>query len=328
MFDPWRLRTLRELALRGTMSAVADALSLTPSAVSQQLAALEREVGVQLVEPDGRRVRLTVAGQALAARAEGILGAMLAAADEVSALERDVAGPIRLAAFPTAAANLCPEVMRSLAERYPRHYITLVELEPHESFAAFMRGDLDLAIVDGHGLPEDGRDTGLVHEELFVEPLYCVMARDHWAARRQRVNLRDLAEERWVMGDLSAPFYRLIADACYAEGFQPILAASTRSFEVVISLVRSGFGISILPWLGLVGEDGLAIRPVQPRLSRAVHAAYRRGSSARPSIAAALALFRAAAAAMSQDEPTARRAGQATIGARSSPVSTTGRVPS
>lgn len=297
MFDPWRLRTLRELAARGTMAAAAQALSMTPSAVSQQIATLEREAGAPLVERNGRGVRLTVAGRTLAMHAERILDALQAAADDVIALEADVAGPIRIAASASAAAALCPSVIRSLAEKYPAHRISMLERESRESIAALRRGELDLALVDEIALPRAGQDSDLDHVELYLDPLYCVVPRGHPAGQRREVNIRDLADEQWVMDDTWTAYYQLVLEACQAAGFEPRVVANCRSFEVVISLVRAGCGIAILPGLGLGGARDLPIRPIKPRISRRVYAACRRGAIRRPAILAAISLLREAAAA-------------------------------
>ena len=181
------------------MTSAAEALSLTPSCISQQVATLEREAGIPLVEPDGRRVRLTMAGRALAQHAEVILSAMQAAADEVSALERDAGGPLRVASFPTAAVSLFPQVIRTLGERFPNHRVSLVEAEPHESIPALLRGDVDLAVVYARGVPLPPESIGLEYEELFVDPLFCLFPRGHRVARRRRVSILDLARERWIM---------------------------------------------------------------------------------------------------------------------------------
>lgn len=292
MFNPWRLRTLRELAQRGTMAAVAELLSLSPSAVSQQIAALERESGVQLVEPDRRGVRLTVAGRALVAHAEGILAAMQAAVDEVQALDSDAVGELRLASFPSAAASICPGVMQAIKRNHPRHRISLQDLEPHESIVALRSGDIDIAIVDATGLPRADQEPEIAREELLVDPLYCVLPYDHVATRKKSVVLADLSAEDWIMEDPSSWYYRQVVDLCNAAGFQPNIVANCRSLNVVISLVRAGNGLSIQPGLAVDGYRGVVVRPLKPAVERHVYAVYRRGAVHRPSIRTALAAMR------------------------------------
>jgi DNA-binding transcriptional LysR family regulator len=293
MFDPWQLRTLRELSRRSTMAAVADEFSLTPSAVSQQIAALERQAGVPLVERVGRRVRLTEAGRVLAERADAILDALQAAADEVSAFGRDAAGVLRLASFPTAAAALCPPVISGLAEQFPRHVVTLAEMEPPNSLRALTAGEADLAIVDEPALPVAGQQSGLRHLEVYADPLYCVMRPDHPAMSESEVNLTQMASAEWIMDDPACSFYRLTADLCHAAGFEPKIVANTESVNVYSALVRAGTGIAILPGLALamIGGD-LIYRPIEPRVVRRIYAVYRKGSDTRPSLVAALELLR------------------------------------
>lgn len=298
MFDPWRLRTLRELALRGTMAAVAEELTLTPSAVSQQLASLERDAGVALIEPEGRGVRLTNAGRSLAAHAEIILNAIQSAADDISDLNRDVTGYLRLASFPTAAAAICPPVINRLQELYPRHTITLVDLEPPTAMAALIHGDVDLAIVDALALPEAGQGSKVEPVELFADPLYCLLPEEHPAARRKAIKVSDMRDQHWIMEDPTSSFFRLTVDLCQRAGFQPTVIANCRSFKVVTALVRAGCGISIQPGLGLIGEHDVAFRPLKPAVYRTVYAVHRNGSGSRPSIAAAIELLREVAASL------------------------------
>jgi DNA-binding transcriptional LysR family regulator len=209
------------------MAAVAEAISLTPSAVSQQLASLERQAGVKLLEPDGRRVRLTATGRALDARAAPILGALRDAAEEITALDGDAVGELRLASFPSVAAALCPTVIRAFAERHPRHWVRLAETEMAASIAAVVSGEVD-----------------------------------HPQATRDLVDLRDMAGERWVMDHPTCPFYGQTLAMCQAAGFQPDVMANTESVGVVATaLVRSGAGIAILPGLALAGITDLAVRP-------------------------------------------------------------------
>jgi DNA-binding transcriptional LysR family regulator len=300
MFDPWQLRTIAELARRGTMTAVAERLALTPSAVSQQLARLEQQAGVALFEPDGRRVRLTPAGLLLAQRAETILGALQDAAEEVASLDRDAFGVLRIASFPTAAAALCPSVISGFAARHPRHHVTLVESEPAVGIGAVLAGDVDLAVVDEPALPVAGRDTSLAYEELYADPLYVVMRPDHRLAGRRNIDLRSLAAEAWVMDLPTCSFYRLTVDLCQEAGFRPNVIANTESVRVSSALVRVGAGVAILPGLALAQVADLVFRPLAPPVVRRLYAAYRARATDRPSIATALELFREAAEAVGQ----------------------------
>jgi DNA-binding transcriptional LysR family regulator len=300
MFDPWQLRTLRELDRRGTMAAVADAFSLTPSAVSQQVASLEREAGVRLIEPRGRRVRLTAAGLVLAERADAILVALQEAAEAVTDLAGDAAGILRLASFPTAAAALCPAVIAGLAELHPRHQVTLIETEPAIAIDAVLAGEVDLAIVDEPALPVQGRSAAISHEEIYADPLFVVMRADHPLAGRPKIDLRAMASETWVMDHPTCSFFRVTVDLCQAAGFEPNIVANTESVSVSAALVRAGAGTAILPGLALIGASDLVFRPIAPKVVRRLYAVYRKGSNSRPSIATALRLLRETAHAVGE----------------------------
>lgn len=292
MFDPIQLRSFRELAVRGTMAAVAEALSLSPSAVSQQVAALERAAAVKLVEPDGRRVRLTAAGQALVRHADAILLALREAADEVSALGADEAGTLRLASFPTAAAALCPALIRGLAERHPHHQVTLIEADTTASISTVASGETDVALVDELDLPLAGGSPALARQEIHADPLYCVLPADHRLQACQQLGLRDLAEEAWILDHPTCSFHRITLDLCHAAGFQPRVVAHTGSVNVATALVRSGAGCAILPGLALTNTAGLLVRPITPPVRRRLYAVYRTGAAARPSVATAIDLLR------------------------------------
>lgn len=296
MFDPWRLRTLLALSQRGTMAAVAEEFSMSGSAVSQQLAALEREAGVRLIEPDRRGVRLTVAGRALVAHADGILAAMRAAEDEVREVDSDAVGEIKIAGFPSAASAICPPVMAEMARTHPRHRVLLRDLEPNQSITALRAGDVDLAIVDGTGLPHVDHEPHFAVEQLLVDPLFCMMSADHPAARRKAVVLSDLADEQWIMEDESSWFYRQVVELCNAAGLQPRVAAYCRTFIPVLALVRAKVGISIQPGLALTGFEGIVARPLKPAHERHVYVVYRRSTAQRPSIRSLLGALRNEAA--------------------------------
>jgi DNA-binding transcriptional LysR family regulator len=296
MFDPWRLRTLQALAQRGTMAAVAEEFSLSPSAVSQQIAALEREAGVQLIEPDRRRVRLTLAGRTLVAHADTILSAMQEATDELQAVDRDSIGEIHLASFPSAAAQICPPAIRAIKAVHPRHLITLSDLEPHESIAALRAGSVDIAIVDGTGLPHLDHEPQFAYKEIVVDGLYCVMSRGHPAARKRAIVLAEMKEDDWVMEEQSSWFFRQVMELCNAAGLQPRVVAYCRTNVTVMNLVRAGVGISIQPGMALAGVRGLVARPLKPAFERHIYVVYRRGAARRPSIQTSIRALRDQAA--------------------------------
>src|SRR5664280_2456175 len=143
MLGVWRLQLLRELSRRGSVKAAAEAMSVTPSAVSQQLALLEREAGIELLEKRGRTIRLTAAGVALVRHADTITGAIAAAEADLAAMQGVVAGTIAVAAFPTAARTVMPSVMAALGARHPALRLTMRDLEADESIAALRMDEID-----------------------------------------------------------------------------------------------------------------------------------------------------------------------------------------
>ncbi|MFE6775581.1 LysR family transcriptional regulator [Streptomyces sp. NPDC057702] len=172
MLDVRRLRLLRELALRGTIAAVAEALAFTPSAVSQQLSALEREAGVPLLERTGRRVTLTPAGRRLVPHAEAVLERLELAAAELVDARQGLAGPLRIGTFPTAARAILPAALVALATRHPRLEPMLSEVDPAAVADALRAGELDVALVHDYDFVPSLTEPGLATEPLCAEAMY------------------------------------------------------------------------------------------------------------------------------------------------------------
>src|SRR5919107_1310882 len=191
MLDVRRMRVLREVALKGSFSAAAESLSFTQSAVSQQVAALEREAGAVLVERSARGVRLTDAGEAVVRHAEGILARLAEAESELEAIAGLQGGRLRLAAFESAAATIMPVAIARFAKDHPAVELSMSLLEPEESVAALRAGDIDLAITFGSGRQEDRDGDGVTHHHLLEDPMYLVLPADHPLAHRRGVRLAD-----------------------------------------------------------------------------------------------------------------------------------------
>src|SRR6059058_4954873 len=193
MLDVRRMRVLREVAYRGSFSAAADALSYTQSAVSQQVAALEAETGLALVERHPRGVSLTAAGQTLVVHAEGILARLEAADAALSSIAGLRGGRVRMASFPTAGATLMPLAIATFRAAYPDVELTLAEGEPEEIAPRLRAGELDLALLfefPGESfMPED-----ITRLELLEDPMFLALPRDHRLAGLQRLRLEHLAQ--------------------------------------------------------------------------------------------------------------------------------------
>src|SRR5919199_6840448 len=197
MLDVRRMRVLREVAQRGSFSAAAEALSFTQSAVSQQIAALEREAGATLVQRSARGVRLTGGGGAVVRHTEAILARLAEAEAELEAIAGLRGGRLRSAAFESAGSTLMPLAIAAFRERHPAVELSMTLLEPEESLPQLRAGDLDLAVTFDARRREPAVDgIALVH--LVEDPMYLVLPRDHPLARRRHLRLGDLADEAWI----------------------------------------------------------------------------------------------------------------------------------
>src|SRR5829696_6022136 len=172
MLDVRRMRVLREVALKGSFSAAAESLSFTQSAVSQQVAALEREAGAVLVERRARGVRLTDAGEAVVRHAEGILAKLAEAEAELEAIAGLRGGRVRMGAFESVAGTIMPLAISRFAAQHPAVELSMALMEPEDAVAAMRAGDIDLALTVGSGKPGDREDEGVVHHHLLSDPLY------------------------------------------------------------------------------------------------------------------------------------------------------------
>jgi DNA-binding transcriptional LysR family regulator len=293
MLDVRRLHMLRELSERGTIAATAEALGYTPPAVSQHLAALEREVGVALLERQGRRVALTPAARLLVGRTERVLAELEAAEAELAAENRDLRGSVRLAAFPTAAATLVPGAMAAFAARHPGAEVLLSELEPEDALPALKLGEADLAVVHEYDFSPRGDDPSVELTPLMEDELHVAVRAAHPAAGDE-IALSSLAGERWIAGYLDTACHRVVVTACRAAGFEPRITARTNDFRVVLALVAAGQGVALVP--GLAVDDAPAgvclARPAGRRLTRRVLAAVRAGRGGHPASVALLDALR------------------------------------
>ncbi|MCW3020174.1 MAG: LysR family transcriptional regulator [Solirubrobacterales bacterium] len=264
MLNVVRLKVLKEVAYRGSFSAAAEALSYTQSAVSQQIAALESETGMALLERHPRGVSLTAAGQTLVGHAEGILARLDAAEASLSAIAGLRGGRLRVASFPTAGATLMPLAIATFRASYPDVELTLAEGEPEAIVARLRAGELDLALLfefAGETLPADDM-TGT---ELLEDPMYLALPREHPLAEKERLRLADLAGEAWVQTSSQSPCARHVVRSCHAAGFEPNVAFESDDYQTVQGLVAAGVGVALIPELALsVVREDVAIRALSP----------------------------------------------------------------
>ncbi len=241
MLDVRRLRVLREVALRGSLAGAAESLRFTPSAVSQQVAKLEREAGVPLVERGPRSVTLTAAGWRLVEHAESILERLAVAESEL----RELAGSppeLRVGANTTAAVSIIPDALAHFAAVRPDVEVTVAESDPLISLAHLCARELDLAIVfeyDHVPLPDDPR---IALEVLLEEPMRIVLPAGHPVARQRAVRLLDLAGETWIRSTPRSSCHPFTERACRAAGFDPRIRFEFDDYAAMQSLVASGRG--------------------------------------------------------------------------------------
>ena len=297
MLDVRRLRVLREVAARGTIAAAARSLAYTPSAVSQQLSALEREAGVALLDRGGGRIALTAAGRGLVRRTEGILDDLEAAAAELEATAALVGGTVRIAAFPSAARALLAPALVGLRARHPQLDARLEELEPEASLPALRMGEVDVAISHENARHPARTEPRLQRTELFEEPLLLALSEDHTTIRGQGTApeappaiLADLAGERWISMPPGSACHALLIDACAQVGFAPAIAYHTNDFGVISDFVAAGLGVALVPTLSEPSfGPGVALRPVaDAHAARRLYATVRAGTAQRPAVAAVL----------------------------------------
>jgi DNA-binding transcriptional LysR family regulator len=315
-----RLRVLREVAERGSFSAAADALSYTQSAVSQQIAALEQEVGMTLLERRPRGVRPTPAGRMLVAHTEGILARLQAAEAELAAIAGLRGGQLRMATFPTAGATLMPVAIASFRARHPQVELTLIEGEPEEIAPRMHAGELDLALLFEFPDAADPlaesltRSEGLTRVELLEDPLYLALPRSHPLASAARLHLKDLHGEAWVQTSSTSACARHVVRSCHAAGFEPRVSFESDDYQTVQGLVAAGVGVAFIPELALAGvREDIVVRPLAPAPPvRQVIAALPPSGRLAPAAPAMLSVLQEAAAtrrrADGDREPRAARA--------------------
>jgi len=263
MLDVRRMRVLREVALRGSFSAAADSLSFTQSAISQQIAALEREAGAVLVERSARGVRLTDAGEAVVRHAEGILARLAEAESELEAIAGLRGGRLRIAAFESAAGTIMPVAVSQFAAQHPGVELSMALMEPEDSLGALRSGEIDLALTVGPGAPGDREGEGVIHHHLLEDPMYLVLPCGHPLARKRGLKLADVAEEPWIGGEPNCECTRMITDVCLRHGFHPRIAFETDDYSAVQGFVAAGVGVSLIAELGLrTVRDDIVVRPL------------------------------------------------------------------
>lgn len=302
MLNPLHLRTLMVVLRTGSFAEAARRLGYTGSAVSQQMAGLERAIKMSLFERDAHGIRPTPTAHFLAEKAQEVLAAFGAFEDEVRAMSEGSVGRVRLGSFPTASQKLLPLALSVLAHSHNHVKIELDEGEPDKLVPLLLDRDLDLALVYyydlvPHSWPKALRSTPLLSEELIL-----LLPRGH-PAQGTDISLTDLKDETWVSTGERTSGARFLRRACAANGFEPHVNFRSNDYEVIRRFVRSGLGIAIVPALGHMDTDDISTARVSDlHVRRHVMALYA-PTTVNPAVEGAVAALKAAAATTADKVP-------------------------
>ncbi|MFC6079595.1 LysR family transcriptional regulator [Sphaerisporangium aureirubrum] len=293
MLDLHRLKALHAVAVYGSVGAAAEALMVTPSAISQQLAKLERETGATLLERNGRGVKLTDAAGLLAQHAERILALVETAEADFEALRGAVVGRLSIAAFPTAARGLMPQALRELKVRHPELDVVLYEREPERQVREVARGELDLAVAQDWLNRPMATPEGLARATLFDDVVDVVLPAGHPLAARREIDLAELHGERWISSSPGTVCHDWLVFTLRTASLEPDFSCVADEYPTQIALVGVGLGCTIVPRLGrgTLPPEVRAV-PIRPRPTRRIYALWRADAARRPAIRAAVEVLR------------------------------------
>lgn len=284
-----RLRALHAVSVHGSIAGAAEAMRITPSAASQQLAKLEREVGETLLEREGRGVRLTEPAHRLAAHARRILAAVEEARADLEAHRGAVFGELDLAAFATAARGLGPVVVPRLRSEYPELVVRIHEQDPAESLAAVAHGVIDVAIVQDWPSAPTVLPSGLERTTLFDDVVDLAVPAGHRLAGVDVVDAAELGGESWITWPHGSTCHDWLVRTLRAAGIEPDVAHSVGEHPTQLALVAAGLGVGIVPRLGRGPvPDGVVLVGLRSSLAGRVQAVWRDGAIRRPAVTAAL----------------------------------------
>jgi DNA-binding transcriptional LysR family regulator len=295
--DLRRLKVLRELEQRGTVAATASALHLTPSAVSQQLAGLAREIGAPLLEKHGRGVRLTGQARVLLSHAVVVQEQLERARADLAAWDEGTIGEVRIGSLSTGITSLVAPAFGRLRSEWPGLSVRVSEAEPPAVFTALDRGDLDVVVTSDYPDGPSRHDPRYHRVDLLDDPLDAALPAGHPLAGRTGIRLATLAKESWVGFGAADPCAQILMAVCAAAGFRPDVVHRSTEWGAVAALVAAGGGVALIPRLAHpLPVDDLVVRPVVGTpASRQIFAAVRAGAEDDPAIAATLQMLAAVA---------------------------------
>ncbi|WP_329129232.1 LysR family transcriptional regulator [Streptomyces sp. NBC_01476] len=284
-----RLRILHAIDTYGSVSAAADVLGVTTSAVSQQMAKLERETNQTLLAKSGRGVRLTDAGRLLSGHADRILSLVELAHSDLEAHRGAAVGELRAAAFPTAVRGLFPAALTALRRDHPGLRTVVHELEPNESLARLTRGDIDLAVVlDWYNKPLS-LPGGLAKAPLLDDVADVALPAGHRLEGRPWIELDELADEEWIAWPDGGFCHEWLLFTLRGKGIEPRISHHAEEHATALALVAAGLGVAVMPRLGRDPmPGGVCITPVRRTMHRHVYAVWREDADRRPAIRVAV----------------------------------------
>jgi DNA-binding transcriptional LysR family regulator len=290
MLNLERLRVLHAVSTTGSVVGAAGVLHVTTSAVSQQLARLEREVGQPLVERRGRGIRLTDAGALLAGDAGELLTHVERVEANLAEHRGTVAGTVAIAAFATAARGLLPGALKDLRSRYPDLSVSMAEREPHEAIPALSRGDLDVAVVQDWADDVLTVPDGLSRRDLLDDPFDVALPVGHPHADRDSVAIAELADEDWISWSTGQICHDWLIRTL---GTRARVAHTASEHSTQLALVAAGLGAALIPRLGREpAPSSVRFVPITPSPTRRVFALWRTSAAARPAVGATIDALR------------------------------------
>jgi DNA-binding transcriptional LysR family regulator len=281
-----RLRLLRLVRHYGTVTEAARVLHLTPSAVSQQVRALSRDLGVELLQRHGRRVRLTPAADLVLEHADALHARWEQAQADLDAYRRGERGPVRLCGFPSAVVALLTPAAEQLRQEAPDLDLEILQAEPDESLGLLLAGEADLAVLEASPATPATTDPRFDQQLLLDDPLQLIVPTGHALARRTRVALEAVADEPWVAGPTEASSHQIVLLACNRAGFTPHFAHRALDWSAYIALVGAGLGVALVPRLAVTSTRLVRRLSLEnsPMPTRRILTCVRRGSENQPRI--------------------------------------------
>jgi DNA-binding transcriptional LysR family regulator len=280
-----RLQALHAVSTFGSVTGAAEALRLTPSAVSQQLGKLQRDVGQRLIEPYGRGVRLTPAGTLLAQRAHAILSEVENAESELDRQRNHVIGDLEIAGFATAARAILPQTVARLRRQHRQLKLRVSERQPDEAIRLVVAGHLDIALVNDWMNAPLVLPDGVQRVLIMNDPVDLAVPADHPLSGRASVELTELGAEPWITWPYGAICHEWLTQTLRQHGLTPEVTHTAEEHQTQLAMVAAGLGIAVMPRLGRGSIEGVSIITLKPTFSRQIYAIFRTLASERPAIA-------------------------------------------